>query len=331
MRSAGVSSSGVVPASLHAPVLTVIKGQNQHIIVHADDSITCLSATTLQPLTKPTSPLPCEVTCGVHLGDRVILCWVDRTHRIARMAAMPNSAWDSGISREQLRLALNSNRTEDTHPADSIWSHELSAEPLALAEVEGDLAFCTLDRGLYRVTIDSEEVWRAPLPEWTSAWPGSPADIIESMYSVDDVIWLFTDMCGYAALSSEDGSLLDVGRLPVSGRLSFIRHDYDKGNWLIVVDEKLLTLDSEFHVTGELGLTRSLNDAIPIDGGWAWTGWRLDGTTLDDSEESEHSEIGIAIFLLDGDIWTLRNDGRWHKHPALAGPSELAMIADAEE
>ena len=330
MRSAGLSSLGGAPAPLHGPVLTVIKGRSQHIVVHADDSITRLSAASLQPLTDPTSPLPCEVTCGVHLDDRVVLCWVDRKHRIARMAAMPNSAWDSGISREQLRLALNSNRTEDTHPADSIWSHELSAEPLALTEVEGDLAFCTLDRGLYRVTVDSEEVWRAPLPEWQQAWPAAPVDIIESMYSVDDVIWLFTDMCGYAALSSKDGSLLDVGRLPVSGRLSFIRHDFDEGSWLIVVDEKLLTLNSDFAVTGEMELKRSVNDAIPIDGGWAWTGWRLDGTTDADAKDSEHAEIGIAIFPLEGNLWTLRNDGGWHRHPATAKRDVSETNSDGE-
>jgi hypothetical protein len=247
------------------------------------------------------------------------------------MAAMPNSAWDSGISQEQLRLALNSNRIEDTHPVDSIWSHELSAEPLALAEVEGDLVFCTLDRGLYRVTVDSEEVWRAPLPEWPLAWPTAPVDIIEAMYSVGDVIWLFTDMCGYAALSSEEGSLLDVGRLPVSGRLSFIRHDFERGSWLIVVDEKLLMLDSEFAVTGEIVLTRSVNDAIPIANGWAWTGWRLDGTTHVDSKDSVHAEIGIALLPLDGNIWTLRNDGGWHRHPSPAKLDEQTTSTAGEE
>ncbi len=314
------------PDRLHKPVLMVIRGEREHVVIHSDDSISRIDAATLQRVSEPATPLPCEVTCGVHLGDSIVLCWVDRQHRIARMSAMPRGSWRAGIGRDSLRLALNENRVEDTHPADAIWSHELSAEPLAMASVDGDLVFCTLERGMYRVTARSEEVWRAALPDWPLAWPGAREDIIETMRQVDEIIWVFTDTCGFAAISAEDGTILDIGRLPVTGALSMVRHDARNG-WLIVVDdERLLCLDAELRVVSEQALRRPINDAMAVGDGWAWTGWRLDGSTGPDRVAVEHSEIGVALFSRRDAIWALRNDGDWHRHP-----TPVASLHSSEE
>ena len=252
------------PAALHAPVLSVIGGETI-VAIHSDLSISRLDPGTLALIEPPTIPLPCEVTSGTILSDRIVIAWVDRAHRIARISALPMGTWREGPSKEKLRAALNYGHIELTHPPDAIWSHELTAEPLAVTAVDGDLVFCTLDRGTYRVDPHSEEVWRAPLPEWPTVWPSAPADVIETLVPAEGVIWAFSDACGFAAISADDGEVLDIGRLPVSGALGIVRRS-DRGDWLIAVDdERLLLLDEEFRMMAEIDVPRPVVDAIYPD------------------------------------------------------------------
>ena len=202
----------------------------------------------------------------------------------------------------------------------AVWSHILDAEPLALCVHEQDIVFCTHHRGLYRVTPDSDEVWRRKSITWESLDELPDGDVIVSLISKGDAIWAFSLAGGWAEIDAADGSIRRRGALQFKSGVNRVWSG--GGNeWLFglshnrmawwIPDEELLQMEK---VQGPI------QDAISSQGNWLITGWREDILWKKSHFSVEHSgpqcaprsEIGTRIFNREGHgYWVLDNRGQW--------------------
>ncbi|SVD97932.1 uncharacterized protein METZ01_LOCUS450786, partial [marine metagenome] len=144
-------------------------------------------------------PFPAPVTGGAILDDFWVGAWVERELRQARMAALPlEGDWKEGAGKESLRSSINS--VADVMPSSSAWSKFLDAEPLALSRVGDDLVFATLGRGVYRISANTEEFWRAPYPEWPSLSKIASRDALVSSNESKEGVVMWSEAGGMVIL-----------------------------------------------------------------------------------------------------------------------------------
>jgi len=145
-----------------APV-KIDHGEDTHIISGVSGQLLKVDDE-LNHISSVSQPFPAMITSSTVLGAKWIGVWIERDLRQARMAAFDiNDEWLNGDSKADLRVRkLNLN----LHPSSSIWSQILDSEPTGLSVIKNTLCFSTINRAIYRIDGESNEIWRAEIPKW---------------------------------------------------------------------------------------------------------------------------------------------------------------------
>jgi len=165
--------------------------------------------------------------------------------------------------------------------------------------------------------IDSEarEIWRSPYPVWRELEDVAHIDSIVSMIHIGDELYCFTSSGGFSIISDSRGIEKSNGILPnLPGKVHRVMYDESSG-WIVMLHGRNVAFLSDLFAKPELmRVPGPVLDAIPLSGGWVWTGWRHDGIVRREFSSGEISkktfprdEIGISI--LGNKVLT--NSGTW--------------------
>ncbi len=263
------------------------------------------------PLHQPVVPFPSNVSGGAVIGECWVGTWVDQEFREARMAALRiDGDWIDGGGREQLREASD---TKLLMPASSIWSRRLDAEPMALTQTSAGVVFATLNRGVYLIDERATELWRSPYPEWPGLAKYHHSDSIVSCTEHEGRIGLWSRSGSVTLLDGKDGSFVSSHAIGLMSPLAGAEFSED-GGWLLMQENGDVGILDDLLLSPSIVRTPGpVFDANYSEGRWRWTGWRHDGTILDERCEIEiRRDIGIGLV---GDN-VVTNDGRWDEFRA---------------
>lgn len=267
-------------------------------------------------------PFPGTITNSVLLGENILVStWVEREISLARLAALDlNEPLQNGVELPDLRIAMDTGQIDHHHVAGAMWSHILDAEPLALCAHDNDIIFCTHHRGIYRVTSDSDEVWRRKPITWDSLDSLPDGDVIVSMMSLNHSIWVFSLGGGWAEIDAADGSVIRRGALKFKSSVNQVWIGAD-GEWLFGLSHsRMAWWFSENNFIQMENVHGPIQDAKWSNEGWLITGWREDivwnrgatSTEIHPLESAPRQEIGHRILERDGEgYWVLDNRGQW--------------------
>ena len=264
-------------------------------------------------------PFPGSITNSAIVGEHFLVAtWVERDLSLARLAMLDlREPIESGIEMSDLRVAVDAGKSNHHHVAGAVWSHILDAEPLAICEHDGDIVFCTHHRGLYRIGINSHEVWRRkPLGwDWLADLPDG--DVLVKLISVGDSIWAFSLGGGWAELEGSTGQVTRKGIHQFKSSTHDVWYGED-GNWLFSLSEnRMAWWNSEAESISMVNISGPIQDAYMVEETWFITGWRQDLKWPASQFHSEpdvgvRAEIGNKIVNRNEDgFWVLDNRGQW--------------------
>ena len=267
-------------------------------------------------------PFPGTITNAVLLGENILVStWVEREISLARLAALNlNEPIQNGVELPDLRIAMESGLIDHHHVAGATWSHILDAEPLALCTYGEDVLFCTHHRGIYRVTSESNEVWRRKPITWDSLESLPDGDVIVSMIPFNHAIWVFSLGGGWAEIDASDGSIIHQGTLKFKSSVNCVWIGAD-GEWLFGLNQsRIAWWFSESDFIQIENVQGAIQDAKWSNEGWLMTGWRedivwgrgADSTDIYPLKSASRPEIGHRVLERDGEgHWVLDNRGQW--------------------
>jgi len=314
----------LMPRCPFAPA-RLLAGKNRHLLIGVDGEMVWIDAITLNPVGEPANPFPGEVTTAAVFDDgSVVATWVDRELAVARMATIEQcNSFENGVDKPTLRAALRTG-VGDTHDvAGATWSRPLRHEPLALCLCGDDIVFASHFGGVYRTTRDSQEVWRAALPQWPELAGLKEGEVIVWVTATEDSIWLFSLAGGWARLSGETGETISQGILQVEAKVEKAWHH--DGEWMISLSNERLARarleDGDLEVMGVNGLVQW---AVHRDDSWWFTGWREDiHWSSKGMYPSARADIGIGIISHpEHGMLVLTNTGEWTSFAADTPASE---------
>ena len=262
----------------------------------------------LNPITEVSQPFPAMITSSTIVGEKWIGVWIERELRQARMAAFDlNEEWLNGEKKADLR----SNKLNyHLHPSSSTWSQILDSEPTALSEVDNSICFSTINRGIYRIDSESNEIWRSEIPKWKDIEKINSFDEIIGFVNTEEGIVLFSKAGGFAIMDDE-ANIIKKGVLKMPEIITGFLYEKDEG-WFIKLNGKyfatLSTLAEKPKIYKVLG---PVYDVKNIKGDWIWTGWRHDGKLDKDGNLVILPRENIGIGIIGNNVLT--NDGKWEE------------------
>jgi len=294
---------------------------NQERAVHIDTEggMCFLHPQRLNSLDPIRHPFPGDVTNTALVGEMFLAAtWVERDLSLARLALIDlREPIQSGIEMSDLRVASDGGTSNHHHVAGAVWSHILDAEPLAICEHHGDIVFCTHHRGIYRIGVDSEEVWRRKSLAWDLLSNLPDGDVLVVLTTVGNSIWAFSLGGGWAEIEGDSGHVIRKGIHQFKSSIHGVWFGGD-GNWMFGLSEnRIAWWNSEDEDISVVNVNGPIQDAYMSDGSWMITGWRQD---LRWSKSQFHSqpdsgvraEIGFKIVDRgDEGFWVLDNLGQW--------------------
>ena len=264
-------------------------------------------------------PFPGKITNSAIVCEHFLVStWIERDLSLARLALIDlREPIESGIEMSDLRVAVDSGKSDHHHVAGSVWSHILDAEPLAICEHEQDIVFCTHHRGIYRIGIDSREIWRQKPLSWDLLNDLPDGDVLVDLISVNNSIWAFSLGGGWAEIEGSSGNVLRKGIHQFKSSTNEVWHG-DGGNWLVGLSEnRMAWWNSEKEKIAVVNVNGPIQDAIFNEETWMITGWRQDllwPASRFDTEPIDVSRQEIGCKILDrGEegFWVLDNRGQW--------------------
>ena len=262
----------------------------------------------LNRLGEVSQPFPALITSSTIVGEKWIGVWIERDLRQARMAAFElNGVWGDGDTKAELR----NNRLDSVlHPSSSIWSQILDSEPTALSNVDDSICFSTINRGIYRVDEESNEIWRAEIPDWKEISKINSLDEIIEFINTEEGTVLFSKAGGFAVMD-ESGNVIKKGVLKLPEVITGFLHEKGKG-WFIKLNGKYFaTLTKLTDAPKIYKILGPIYDVKNIQGDWVWTGWRHDGKLSKDGIITMKQRENIGIGIVGENVLT--NDGKWEK------------------
>ena len=259
-----------------------------------------------ESLHKPVTPFPASISGGVVMREVWVGTWLDQELRQARMAALPlDGEWKDGGGRQQLREMPD---TDVLMPAASVWARRLDAEPMALTRVSRGAVFATLNRGVYMINDRAEELWRSPYPEWSGLSKFQNSDTLVSCTEHNGSVGLWSRSGSVTLLDGGDGSFVSSHVVALTSPLAGVEYS-EEGGWFVMLESGSVGILEDILLSPRMLKTPGpVFDANYSDGGWRWTGWRHDGSDLDEGCTIEsRRDVGVALV---GDN-VVTNDGRW--------------------
>jgi len=303
-----------------APPRFLLTNHERAIFIGTEGGVCLLHPQRFNALDPLKSPFPGVITNAVLAGNNLVSTWVEREISLARLAVLDLSQpIQNGVELPDLRMAMERGQIDHHHVAGSVWSHVLDAEPLALCVHDNDIIFCTHHRGIYRITLDSDEVWRQKPISWNSLEDLPDGDVIVSMKSMGDSIWVFSLGGGWAELDSSNGLEIHRGVLDFKSSVNQIWRGGE--SWLFGLSHSRVAWWQP--ESGDIlieNVQGPIQDAIWDGRCWLITGWREDlkwGPASASSESpiiicTPRKEIGHRLIDRgDEGYWVLDNRGQW--------------------
>ncbi len=302
-----------LPHSPFAPS-RLLAGTDRHLLIGVNGELVWIDADSLTPVGEPAKPFPGEITTAAVFDDgSIVATWVDRELAVARMATIEKcNSFENGVDKPTLRAALRTG-VADTHGvAGAAWSRPLRHEPLALCLWGGDIIFASHFGGIYRTTRESQEVWRAPLPEWPELAGLKEGEVVVWLASTEDSIWAFSLAGGWARLDPETGTITSQGILKVEAKVERAWHH--DGEWMLSLsNERLARARPEEGALEVMAVGGLVHWAEFSDESWWFTGWREDiHWSSKGMYPSSRADIGIGIVTHpEKGMIVLTNTGEW--------------------
>ena len=299
-----------VPQRLNFIPKQLIQHQKGVLAIGVEGELQWLDAD-LNVSSKVSRPFPMPIEFAVISNKHLNAFWLDRELRLAYMASLPLESSQQGITRSELRTSLHT--TTVHHPAGSVWSHTLDAEPLALATNGEVLVFVLYKRGLYCIAADAEELWRLPVPQWNYPQNRPRNEDIFAIHIEGDQFLLTSRGGRVQRRSLKTGGILEEFLFEeIEGPLE---HHFRHGtnDLLCSASGVLVWLDS-LRPVRRVQLRGPIQSAIwdhKLEG-WRIAGWREEIIlSRPQTETSETSEIPVHIHIQGSRTLILFNDGSW--------------------
>ena len=297
----------VPPVRLHA-------AGDRWLVVGVDGDLVWVDAATLAAAEAPVRPFPSRISRSLVVDGVFVGGWVDHEVGVARLAGVRlDQPFEAGVDRTAMRRSLIGASLHRPRVAGAAWSHELQAEPLALAGGAGHIGFALHTRGVYRVDEEAAEQWRRPLPMW-AALPDLPdAAVLIGMRVVDDALWLWSLAGGWQCWGWEDGEERRRGIVQVPDRLEFAVHDARLG-WLLICRGGRLVNWQEDGTPVSAEMSGPVQAAEGDGACWRLAGWREDILWVPGSKPrtAPRDELGVAVIRHPDAGWlTVDNTGRF--------------------
>tara|TARA_B100000900_G_scaffold414951_1_gene443187 strand:+ start:2431 stop:3339 length:909 start_codon:yes stop_codon:yes gene_type:complete len=289
-----------------APV-KIDHGEDTHIISGVSGQLLKVDDE-LNHISSVSQPFPAMITSSTVLGAKWIGVWIERDLRQARMAAFDiNDEWLNGDSKADLRVRkLNLN----LHPSSSIWSQILDSEPTGLSVIKNTLCFSTINRAIYRIDGESNEIWRAEIPKWEEIERINSFDEVIGFVDTPDGIVLISKAGGFAILNN-DAKIISKGVLKLPEIITGFSYKEGKG-WFIKLNGKCFATLSTLSDSPKIyKVSGPIYDVINKEDEWIWTGWRHDGKLNKMGELIINPRDSIGIGIIGDNVLT--NDGIWEK------------------
>ena len=258
---------------------------------------------------QQTRPFPTPIKNAAIIDNMLVATWLDQELLLARMAAIDlNNEFEEGVKRGDLRIRKTIEKS--IHPAGNTWSHVLDAEPLSLTANANSFTFVLWRKGIYNLSIDAIENWRAPEPSWKKL-----AKIPRAMETVgttcdEQYYEVWSKGGGIIRFDIKTGKTIESKIIPLDGYLEGVfKHDE---HYLLQLNNSIIAV----YEAGEVKLTAKLSGPINYaewsesDQGWHIAGWReLAFISAKTMSRTQLSEIAVHIDSKSG-IY-LCNDGTW--------------------
>ena len=294
------------------------------VLIDTEGGLCFLHPDRLNAIDPICAPFPGTITNATLVGEHhLVATWVEREISLARLAAIDlREPFKAGVDLSELRVSSEFSNVDNHHVAGAVWSHILDAEPLALCSYEGDIVFCTHRRGVYRITPDSEEVWRQKPIEWSSMEDLPDGEVLVTIIPHQESLWAFSLGGGWAEIDPSDGSIKRRGANQFKSAVNQVWSD-GNGSWLFGLSHSRIAWwspnDPSIEVPKIEIAQGPIQDAKWHDGKWIITGWREDLTLeMDDNSDlismtsAPRPEIGCQILLREEEgPWVLDNRGQW--------------------
>ncbi len=302
-----------------APPRHLLVSEERVILIDTEGGVCFLHPKRLDALTSIHHPFPGGITNATLINPHFLIgTWVERDLSLARLALLDlREPLQSGIEMSDLRVAVDAGKSNSHHVSGAIWSHILDAEPLALCEHNGDIIFCTHHRGIYRIGINSEEIWRRKPLVWDLLSDLPDGDVLVELISVGDSIWAFSLGGGWAEIDGSSGQVIRKGIHQFKSSTQGVWFG-GNGNWLLGLSgNRMAWWDSDSERISVTNISGPIQDACMFNDTWCITGWRQDLSWSDakfnSGPESEvRTEIGFKIIgRAEEGTWVLDNRGQW--------------------
>ena len=166
-------------------------------------------------------PFPCPAQQATVLDNQLVATWVDHELMLARMASFALSKpFANGPNRGDLRVRTTIDAA--LHPAGSIWSHVLDAEPLSLCSNNEQFVFILWKKGIYAMGKGTGEDWRKPEPSWPELEKLPHAEVIVSSSIQGQQLHVWSKGGGHKVYQCKTGELLESAIIPFDGILDSV-------------------------------------------------------------------------------------------------------------
>ena len=284
------------------PPIKIDSGENIHIITGVSGELLKVDSE-INIIGNISKPFPSSITSSTIVGEIWIGAWVERELREARMAALDiNDDWLDGGLKSELRSG-----NEILHPNSNIWSQLLDAEPMGISKIGETLCFSAKNKGIYRIDIDSNDIWRAEQPQWNGI--DENQDIIIGFEETKEGLTVITQGGG-VAIYDKNGILIDKKLIKLPELITGFSYDQKLG-WFFKLNGKCFATMDDILSTPKVFKNKGpVFHVISRGGSWLWTGWRHDGSITEGLISiASRDDIGVGII---GDN-VLTNDGKWDK------------------
>ena len=265
----------------------------------------------LKKTSEVTKPFPCSVQSSTLLGKNLIVTWVDHELMLARMASF---ALDKGFENGPERGELRTRTTIDAalHPAGSVWSHVLDAEPLVLCSNDEQFVFILWQKGIYAMGTDAGEHWRIQEPTWDRMKHLPHAEVVISASVKGTLLHVWSRGAGHNTYLRENGELVNSEVVEYDGILNSVySHDenhllcYESGD---VIWHRAETPQKQFKLKGPV------QHAVWSEQHEAWhiAGWREE-VLVSDTNMQRHifDDIPVQLVEYNDSTLVLMNSGEF--------------------
>lgn len=288
----------------------VLNWKEKIVVLGVDGEISILNST-LEIIQPKVTPFPCKITHACIVDDQLIATWLDYDILIGRMASLPlTQPMADGPLKSEVRKSTTSTPI-DLHPHGNSWSHPLNADVLGMVQIDDSIVFALWKRGLYKLRTDAAEEWRAPLPTWPLLEKIPQGNQLVSMHETPNAILVVSKGGGFAEISKDDGSVLQVNTLIEN--VSISQHYYHLGQHLsITSNNEVLWTDESGNLVNSHQLSGPVQSAQWNDqnSGWDVAGWRevLELTT-NQVISQRFQDICTFVWRNDVQDYVIMNDG----------------------